>query len=196
MLFFSTRCKTLCGELKKHIDEVCPIYRECDDNGCVKRHPKQCKYYAKNKKCIFQKCAYSHDKEGNDLEIEIIEKQVSALKHEVEELKEANKEKLDNVRVEARANTRLLAELMRTVKEVVQQLNSIEQEQTNYTEKEEIVSKATDEIERNTDKDQNESIDSGINKSGAADDKIHMKGDSLEITEAKNNINIKEIEKN
>ena len=45
-------------------------------------------------------------------------------------------------------------------------------------------------------KDQNESNDSGINKSGAADDKIHMKVESIEITEAKNNINIKEIETN
>ena len=85
---------------------------------------------------------------------------------------------------------------MNTVKEVVEQLNIIEQEQTNYTEKAEIVSKGTDENESNTDKDQNESNDSGLNKSGAADDKIHMKVESIEITEAKNNINIKEIETN
>ena len=72
---------------KQHINVICPTYRDCDDNGYVLRHPKSCKYFAKNKKCIFKRCAYAHDKEGNILEIEIIENQISALKYEFEELK-------------------------------------------------------------------------------------------------------------
>ena len=89
---------------KQHIDVMCPTYRECDDNGYVLRHPKMCKYFAQNKKCKFERCAYSHDKDGNDLEIEIIENQVSALKKEVDKLKKVNKEKNYNFRVEARSN--------------------------------------------------------------------------------------------
>ena len=51
-------------------------------------------------------CAYSHEKDGNDLKIEIIENTNATLEHDIEELMKTNKEKLDNVQVETRANTK------------------------------------------------------------------------------------------
>ena len=92
---------------------MCTNYRECDNNGCVKRHPKICRYF-ENKRCKLERCAYSHEKEGFDLKIETTENHISALQDEIE-LKETNKEKLDNVRVEARANSKQLATLFNTV---------------------------------------------------------------------------------
>ena len=59
--------------------------------------------------------SYSHEKEGVELMIEMVENQVSALKQEIEEMKKTNKEKLDIVRVEARANSKQLAQLINTV---------------------------------------------------------------------------------
>ena len=67
---------------KQHVDVLFPNHRECDNNGCVERHPNACKYFPQTNKCRFKKCAYSHDKEGNDLIIETIEKEVSVFKHE------------------------------------------------------------------------------------------------------------------
>ena len=66
---------------------MCPTYRECDDNGCVLRQPKRCKYFAQDKMCKFERCAYSHDKDVKTLEIERIENEVSALKKDVVELR-------------------------------------------------------------------------------------------------------------
>ena len=126
-------CKMKVHCPKQHINVMCPTYKECNDNGCVLRHPKSCKYFAKNKKCIFESCAYSHDKDGNDLEIELIENQVSDLKYEVQELKKVNKVKLDNVRVEARSNSKQLAQLISTVNNIVERVKTIEQEQTKHT---------------------------------------------------------------
>ena len=99
---------------------------------------------------------------------------------EVEELKKIDKEKLENVRVEARSNSKQLAQLINTIDDVVQRLKILEQEHTEHTEEEAVVDKARAETESKTYKDQNESTDSGINKSGEEDEKMHMKGDTIE----------------
>ena len=114
---------------------MCPNYRECNNNGCVKRHPKTCKYFARNSRCKFERCAYSHEKGGIELKIEIVEDEISSLKDDIKELKETNKEMLDNVRVEARANSRQLATLISTVDDIVRRLCIIEQEETKQTER-------------------------------------------------------------
>ena len=62
----------------------------------------------------------THKNKVTDLEIEIIENQVFTLKYEVEELKKIDKEKLENVRVEARSNSKQLAQLINTIDDVVQ----------------------------------------------------------------------------
>ena len=128
---------------KQHIDTVCPISRECNNNGCVLRHPNTCKYFARNKKCKFVECAYSHEKDDKDLKIEIIENTSLTFKHDIEELNKANKEKLDKVQVETRANTKQLAKLKSTMDEIVERRDIIEQEQADYIEKDDIVEVAT-----------------------------------------------------
>ena len=111
---------------KEHIDVICPNYKECEDNGCVNRHPKTCKYFEKNGMCRFEKCAYSHDKEGNNLKIEILENKVSALKLEIESLTKRNQEIQDVVR---KTNSDRLYKLSNTIEDVVERLRTIEQEQ-------------------------------------------------------------------
>ena len=140
---------------KQHVDVVCPTYRECNDNGCVLRHPNTCKYFARYKKCKFVTCAYSHEKEEHDVKIEVIEKDNMVLKHEIEELKIANKKKLENVHVETRANTIQLTKLISTVDDIVERLNVIEQEQAEYIEKDANEEEATAESHENTEKDPN-----------------------------------------
>ena len=80
---------------KQHIDVLCPSYRECDDNGCVLRHPNACKYFARYKKCKFVECAYSHETDENGLKIKVIEDTNIELKYQIEDLKKTYKEKLD-----------------------------------------------------------------------------------------------------
>ena len=69
------------------------------------------------------------------MKIEVIEKDNMVLKHKIEELKIANKKKLENVHVETRANTIQLAKLISTVDNIVDRLNFIEQEQAKYIDK-------------------------------------------------------------
>ena len=135
----------------------------------------------------------THKNEVTDLEIEIIENQVSTLKYKVEELKKINKEKLENVRVEARSNSKQLAQLINTIDDVVQRLKILEQEHTEHTEEEAVVDKARAETESKTYKDQNESLDSGINKSGEEDEKMHMKGDTIDSSVKKIKANLQTV---
>ena len=51
-----------------------------------------------------------------------MENQLSDLKHEIEEMKKSNIQKLDLVRVEAGANTKQLCQLMKTVADIVERL--------------------------------------------------------------------------
>ena len=119
-------CKLKYHCLKEHIDVICTNYKECDDNGCVNRHPKACKFFEKNGKCKFNNCAYSHDKEGNYLKIDILENQVAVLKCEVEKLIKRNQEILDAA---SKSNTDRFDELSNTMEDVVARLRIIEQEQ-------------------------------------------------------------------
>ena len=101
---------------KEHIDVICLNYKECDDNGCVNRHPKPCKYFVKNGKCRFDNCAYSHDKDGNNLKIEILENHVSALKYEIEKLTKRNQENEDAAR---KSNSDRFDQLTKSLEDVV-----------------------------------------------------------------------------
>ena len=98
---------------------ICPDDKDCDNNRCVKRHPKTGKYFKKNGKCKYKICAYSHVKEGNNLKIEILERKVDALKHEIEVVKKINQEKLEN---ERKANTEPFVNLSNTVADIVERL--------------------------------------------------------------------------
>ena len=110
---------------------------------------------------------------------------------EVEELKKIDKEKLENVRVEAKSNSKQWAQPINTIDGVVQRLKLLEQEHTEHTEEEAVVDKA--ETESKTYKDQNESPDSGINKSGEEDEKMHMKGDTIDSSVKKIKANLQTV---
>ena len=66
--------------------------------------------------------------------IENIENKAATLKHEVQDMMKTNKEKLDNVRVEAGANSILLVQLLKTVLDIVERLDIWEEFQTNTKE--------------------------------------------------------------
>ena len=52
------------------------------------RHPKRCKFFDMNNKCMFEKCAYTHTKDDNKVKIEQLETKCIALETEVKYLKE------------------------------------------------------------------------------------------------------------
>ena len=110
-----------------------PNFKDCDDNGCVKRHPKTCKNFERNGKCRFKKCAYSHDKEGNNLKIEILENQVVVLKQEIEDIKKKKHYELES---ERKYNSEQFTKLSNTLDDVVARLSLIENDQTNHIDRE------------------------------------------------------------
>ena len=79
-----------------------------------------------------------------------------------------NKEKLDNVQVETRANTKILNNPISTVADIVDKLNIIEQEQAEYIEKEVVTKTCT-----KTDKERKKSDDPERKQSAEPDTKIN-----------------------
>ena len=37
------------------------VYKECNDNPCVSRQPKACKYFTKHQDCKCANCVYYHE---------------------------------------------------------------------------------------------------------------------------------------
>ena len=75
---------------RKHVDIMCPKYKNCCENTCVLRHLKTCKHFFMYQDCRFKNCAYFHDKAKSMADLEKLEKDVSELKAEVHEMKETN----------------------------------------------------------------------------------------------------------
>ena len=96
---------------------MCTNIDQCVDKGCVMRHPKPCKYFAR-KMCKFDNCAYSHKKDVRDAKIEHLEKQVTNLKCEVENLTEARKE----AQIEAKKLSQQVAEISNNLRGVIKQI--------------------------------------------------------------------------
>ena len=47
-----------------HVDEKCEV-NECDSRNCPLRHPRDCRYVTRNKKCKFgDLCAFGHKTSG------------------------------------------------------------------------------------------------------------------------------------
>ena len=113
--FGSCKLKDHCQN--KHINIMCTNIDQCVDKGCVMRHPKPCKYFAR-KMCKFDNCAYSHKKDVRDAKIEHLEKQVTNLKCEVENLTEARKE----AQIEAKKLSQQVAEISNNLRGVIKQI--------------------------------------------------------------------------
>ena len=108
--------------MKKHVEEVCSLTKDCQDKFCVLRHPKMCRTFAAFGKCKFSKCAYLHSKEGTNLKIEILENEVGELKQKVEQLIESNhhmKLEIENISKERekKCEDELEREMSKTKKE-------------------------------------------------------------------------------
>ena len=51
--------------MKPHIDDDCDD-SSCDKLNCIRRHPKECIYFRKYKRCKFDPCKYLHTE--NDID--------------------------------------------------------------------------------------------------------------------------------
>ena len=110
---------------EQHINVICEENTKCDNNGCVKRHPKPCKFFARNGKCKFERCAYMHVKDENILKIEDLEGQVHVLKENVDKLTKTNNDITNNE-----------TKLRNTLADIVERLKFLEQ---RHKEQDEIV---------------------------------------------------------
>ena len=106
---------------KQHLYVICEGNTTCDKNGCVKRHPKPCKFFARNNKCKFKKCAYMHVKNEDMLKTEVLEKQIHILTQD--NLKKTNKKIANNE-----------SELCSSIADLVERLNALEQRQKDLLE--------------------------------------------------------------
>ena len=61
------RYQDVCRKL--HVDELCE-YSSCEFSKCILRHPKECKWYRKYKRCKFNPCKYSHKDEIGELKVD------------------------------------------------------------------------------------------------------------------------------
>ena len=60
---------------KCHVDELCDDL-SCDPFMCIKRHPKECKYYRNYNRCKFNPCKFAHvaKRNSDDKYEELVEK--------------------------------------------------------------------------------------------------------------------------
>ena len=86
----------------KHVQDIC-YDKKCEKTGCLKRHPKRCRYFYLRSFCKFKEnCKYSHGEEKICEERELIreskslEKKTKELETEVNQLKLAN-QKLEDI---------------------------------------------------------------------------------------------------
>ena len=81
---------------KQHIKEIC-LVQSCTSKSCIKRHPKNCKYFSIQQSCKFgDHCAYKHnfnsDKSENKIialeaAVEFMKAQICDLTEEVKNIK-------------------------------------------------------------------------------------------------------------
>jgi hypothetical protein len=70
---------------KQHVDELCDD-SSCDPLNCIKRHPKECKYYSNYKRCKFNPCKFLHLKNENyDEKLKEISKKQETIEENLQE---------------------------------------------------------------------------------------------------------------
>ena len=74
-----------CG--KMHVNTLCSNIKY-NKTGCNNRHPKQCRNFFVNGKCIFNnECSFAHNKSETNIKLEDLKMEVNQLKSEVELLR-------------------------------------------------------------------------------------------------------------
>ena len=115
-------CKHRSHCQQRHIDEICPNKRECKEIMCGKRHQKICRYFAKQSKCRFERCAYSHEKDESTIKIEFLERKIVELKCDIDELKK-------NSYTKTKTLSEQFCELNNSFVEVVKKVKRLEHDQ-------------------------------------------------------------------
>ena len=180
---------------KQHIEVICPNYKYCDNNGCVKRHRKKFKYYERNGNYRFENCAYSHEKEGNNLKIEVLSNQVAVLKLEIEEIIKTSNDKLET---ERKLNSDQFTKLINTIADLALKIKLIEDNGTvTEIHKEAMVDNMNEKVDEgklnNNTKKVKEVSSTTVNKEDFKCDKCNFKSNK-EITLSKH-INTKHAQK-
>ena len=75
---------------RKHINAICPYFKNCSENSYALRHPKTCKYFSMYQYWKFENCAYTHSKVRSMENLEKIENEFAELKSEIHAMKEKN----------------------------------------------------------------------------------------------------------
>ena len=72
---------------KPHVNELCKNLH-CEKKLCLKRHPKECKYFATNNTCKFEKqgCAYKHVESINQSDIQKLSNDLKSLTSTIKEM--------------------------------------------------------------------------------------------------------------
>ena len=63
---------------KQHCDELCGD-SACDPSSCIKRHPKECKYFRNYNRCKFNPCKFVHTANANDEKIKELTEKVNKI---------------------------------------------------------------------------------------------------------------------
>ena len=65
-----------------HENEICQV-ENCSPNQCIKRHPKECRYFAEYKYCKFRACAFAHSERFKQGEVQALRQDIEYMKHEI-----------------------------------------------------------------------------------------------------------------
>ena len=87
---------------KKHVKEICEK-KECNGDGCMKKHPHECKYFRDYRRCKFSEfCAFDHTVHEDPVveELKVLKAKLEAVEKEIE-----NKN-LQNQRCSAKTGTK------------------------------------------------------------------------------------------
>ena len=110
-------CKYRRSFKNSHVDEVCD-QNWCEDNSCIKRHPKECRKFNTCNGCKFKdSCAYKHTKKLHFTNQSEINKAVAevTVKHE-DEIK-TMKDEMHSMKINFKAMEDKIKSLMMELKE-------------------------------------------------------------------------------
>ena len=103
-------CKFGASCNSKHVKEECEN-QECRKWNCEKRHPKECWWYSRFRKCQFSNCAYKHkDKYETKLFLEISKKIKVCVEQIIEKEKEIEAQEKRIQQLESERKTKDLEE--------------------------------------------------------------------------------------
>ena len=102
-------CKFGVKCLMKHENEICINRRECNNHDCRKRHPKPCRYICQFGHCTYgEACAYSHAVDSKSIKIESMEKEMTEMREEMNNLKAQLSEKTEKEVTEIKEDIRMM----------------------------------------------------------------------------------------